>query len=526
MICPSCRTDNDDTADNCFQCGVGLFALTQGAVLAARYEILRPLGRGGMGMVYRALDRELDEQVAIKLLRADIARAPEMARRFRSEIKLARRVRHRNVCAIHEYGQDGHLRFIVMELVPGVDLRSVLRRDGPPPADRVYDIGLEVATGLQAIHDVGIVHRDLKTPNIMIDARGDVRLMDFGIAKSIDADASTGGTATGHIVGTPEYMSPEQARAQAVDARSDLYALGIVLFELFTGDVPFRGDTPVATLFKQVQDPPPLEGPRASRIPPAARPILRRALAKTPDERFASAREMGEALRLARLEGAGTARVAGIVPVPTPPPLPKTRADTWVSVPPPPPRWTRRVVISTLVAAGVVVAYVTFRPSSPGETQPSPVTASVTASTLAATDPPPRPSVVPVRHSETAAPSPARTEAPLRDAVRAVARPKPASFRPEPVRPAPTALPTTPPPGELALVVLPWAQVSVDGAAIGTTPLRKPIVLAAGEHTLVFTNPGYHPLEKRVTIASEKKTRLEVDLAAEAEPRAKDAATR
>jgi eukaryotic-like serine/threonine-protein kinase len=299
VICPSCRSTNDESADVCFKCGKGLFALTEGAVLASRYEILEPLGRGGMGMVYKAHDRELDETVAVKVLRGDLARSSVIAQRFRSEIKLARRVRHKNVCGIHEYGQEGDVRFISMEFVDGVDLRRILGQGGALPAAEAFEVSIQVADGLNAIHEEAIIHRDLKTPNIMRDRRGVVRLMDFGIAKQSEAE-SAHMTATGQIIGTPEYMSPEQIRGQKIDFRSDIYALGIVLFEIFTGDVPFRGDTPMVTLFKHLQDPPPLDGPEAVRLPGALVPVIRKALAKEPADRYASARELAEALREAR----------------------------------------------------------------------------------------------------------------------------------------------------------------------------------------------------------------------------------
>src|SRR5688572_1346833 len=178
MTCPSCRATNDDAADMCFNCGRGLSGLTRGSVIAGRYEILEQLGRGGMGLVYKAHDQQLDEVVVLKLLRADLARAEGMAKRFRSEIKLARRVRHPNVCAIHEFGQDGEFCFITMELVDGADLKREMRRKGALATAEAFDVALQLASGLQAIHEGGIVHRDLKTANIMRDRTGRVRLMD------------------------------------------------------------------------------------------------------------------------------------------------------------------------------------------------------------------------------------------------------------------------------------------------------------------------------------------------------------
>src|SRR5262249_26065384 len=160
-----------------------------------------------MGMVYRARDRDLREVVALKMIRPDLARQQHMERRFRSEVKLARRVRHPNVCSIYGDGEHRGLLYICMELVDGTDLRDVVRPRGVHPGAEAFDIAIQVAEGLKAIHDVGIIHRDLKTANIMRDGKGVVRLMDFGIAKKSRAEGTTAATATGQVLGTPEYMS-------------------------------------------------------------------------------------------------------------------------------------------------------------------------------------------------------------------------------------------------------------------------------------------------------------------------------
>ncbi|MCM2255416.1 MAG: serine/threonine protein kinase [Vicinamibacteria bacterium] len=265
----------------------------RGSVIAGRYELVDFLGRGGMGTVFRARDQALGDDVALKVLRPEIA-TPEYERRFRGEVKIARRVRHRNVCAIHDYGQEAGLHYIVMELVEGVDLKHLVKERGALPLPEAIHLVGQLAAGLQAIHDAGIVHRDLKTPNVMVDRRGVVRLMDFGIAKSMDSQ--TLATAVGMILGTPEYMSPEQVRAATLDPRSDLYALGVVAFELLTGRVPFKGDTPLATLMMHLQDEPPLELPLAAGLPAGIRAALKRVLAKDPQERFATAAEFAQAL--------------------------------------------------------------------------------------------------------------------------------------------------------------------------------------------------------------------------------------
>ncbi len=421
-LCPACGAENESFAERCFTCDAPLSraaAIRRGSLIANRYEVLSSLGRGGMGQVYKAHDRVLDEVVAVKVLRADLAESPDVQKRFRTEIKLARKVHHENVCGIHEYGEDGDLRFIVMEFIEGTDLKHALRERGPLPKDEVCDIAIQIAEGLAAIHAAGIVHRDLKTPNIMIDLQGRVRLMDFGIAKRF-AGGDTGSlTATGMIVGTPDYMSPEQARSRESDARSDIYSLGIVTFELVTGDLPFRAETPAATLLKQITEPPPLDGPRARRLPPELVPVLRRALEKDPDRRYGSAREMAQALRLARGSverpvplpivrpvGRGQAAAPALAPHAQPTPDTEQLADTHASGlsptvtrhPTPTPRPARAgrparsiavagvAVLVTLVAGGVLV----LRQQATFESGPTPA-----ATPAPAPMPAPAPTLVP-----------------------------------------------------------------------------------------------------------------------------------
>jgi hypothetical protein len=309
LICPSCGAKQEADTEVCFACGRLISALTQGHVLAARYEIQTLLGKGGMGVVYKAHDRLLDEPVAIKVLRSELMNTPDLARRFRSEIKLARKVSHTNVCRIHEYGEDGGLSYISMALIEGTDLRKILRRHPEGlPAGEAFEAAIQASEGLQAIHAVGIIHRDLKTPNIVRDAGGVVRLMDFGIAKEADRNAEF--TATGEVMGTPEYMSPEQCRGEKLDFRSDVYAMGIVVYEMFTGRVPFHGETVMSTLLQQLQEPPPLDGEAAARLPASVVPVLRRALAKRPSDRYESAALLADALRAARAVAAAASSAA------------------------------------------------------------------------------------------------------------------------------------------------------------------------------------------------------------------------
>ncbi len=296
MRCPACQASNDESAHACFECGATLLApIVRGTVIAARYEILRPLGKGGMGVVYLAHDRHLDETIALKVLRTDVADAEGLTRRFRAEIRLARRVTHPNVCRIYDYGEDGPRRFISMAHVDGVDLRRLLAENGPFPPAEALDVSLRVAEALSAIHEAGIVHRDLKTANIMRDANGAIRVMDFGIAKNIGGASAASLTGTGHVVGSPESMSPEQWTGQKADVRSDVYALGVVVFEVFAGRPLFTSDSVTGWMWQHLHAPPPLEA-----LPEAVRGIVGRALAKQPEDRFQSAAAVAAELRAVR----------------------------------------------------------------------------------------------------------------------------------------------------------------------------------------------------------------------------------
>jgi serine/threonine protein kinase len=332
--CPSCAAETKPSASVCAACG-GVIeppGLQPGAVVAGRYEVEGRLGAGGMGVVYKARDRMLDEVVALKVLRGDGTGSDEMARRFRSEIRLARAVSHRNVCRIHEYGEEGDFRYVSMAYVDGVDLRRMLRDRGRFSGEDAASLTVQVAEALEAIHAEGIVHRDLKPGNVMVDGRGVARVMDFGIAKQWENAAAVGMTGTGMLVGTPTYMSPEQIRGDKLDGRSDLYSLGIVMFELVTGRTPFRGDTPLAMLFKHINEPPPLHGPEAALIPGPIVPVLERALAKDRDQRYASAREMADALAQAGRECAETGLATGTI-APLPRVLPGPSAGSSASSP-------------------------------------------------------------------------------------------------------------------------------------------------------------------------------------------------
>ncbi|AKV04164.1 Serine/threonine protein kinase [Labilithrix luteola] len=226
------------------------------ALVANRYELLGMLGGGAMGTVYRARDRELDEIVALKVLRRELAATEGMLERFRREVKLARRVTHRNVARTFDIGEHGGDRFLTMELVRGEGLASLLTRRGRLPLAEVVSISRDVCAGLSAAHAAGVLHRDLKPDNVVLAEDGRAVITDFGIARA----ASEGelGRTVGGIVGTPAYMAPEQVEgAPNLDARADLYALGAMIFELLTGSLPWTGETVIAVAAARLLQPPP-----------------------------------------------------------------------------------------------------------------------------------------------------------------------------------------------------------------------------------------------------------------------------
>ncbi len=224
--------------------------LEEGVILGERYEILKRLGEGGMGAVYKARDHELDRLVALKVIRPELAGHPDILRRFKQELILARQVTHKNVVRIFDLGSADGRKFITMDFIEGRDLKSILNERERLPASEVTPILQQVCQGLEAAHAEGVVHRDLKPQNIMVDDAGRVWLMDFGLARSMEL---AGLTRTGVLMGTPDYMSPEQARAEKVDARSDLFSLGIIAYEMLTGELPFQGDTLMSKLLLRVQ---------------------------------------------------------------------------------------------------------------------------------------------------------------------------------------------------------------------------------------------------------------------------------
>lgn len=257
-------------------------------VFGRRYRATEKIGTGGMADVYKAVDEVLGRTVAVKVLHARYAADPTFAARFRQEAQAAANLQSPYIVNIYDWGQDGDVYYIVMELVRGTDLKSIIQQRGPQPSQRIAEIGVQVCSALMAAHGYDVIHRDIKPHNIMITGDGAVKVMDFGIARA----GNTTMTQTGSVLGTAHYVSPEQAQGRTLTAGSDLYSLGVVLYEAATGRLPFDADTPVAVALKQVNEPP--RPPRSIRpdLDPGLEAIILKAMAKSPTQRYESADEM------------------------------------------------------------------------------------------------------------------------------------------------------------------------------------------------------------------------------------------
>ncbi|MCX4507410.1 protein kinase [Streptomyces anulatus] len=270
-----------------------------GAVAGGRYQLRDLLGEGGMASVYLAYDSALDRQVAIKTLHTELGREQSFRERFRREAQAVAKLQHTNIVSVFDTGEDelggALMPYIVMEYVEGQPLGSVLAADirthGAMPADKALKVTADVLAALETSHEMGLVHRDIKPGNVMMTKRGIVKVMDFGIARAMQSGV-TSMTQTGMVVGTPQYLSPEQALGRGVDARSDLYSVGIMLFQLLTGRIPFDADSPLAIAYAHVQEEPVAPSSINRSVTPAMDALVARALKKNPNERFPSAAAM------------------------------------------------------------------------------------------------------------------------------------------------------------------------------------------------------------------------------------------
>jgi serine/threonine protein kinase/tetratricopeptide (TPR) repeat protein len=305
--CPKCGAENPDTLKFCGECGAKLvfpesprvsqtqtfdtstLELGRGTIFAGRYEVLDELGSGGMGKVYRVFDRKLGDEAALKLIRPEIAANRKTIERFKNELKIARKIAHTHVGRMYDLGEEKGIYFIAMEYVPGENLKSFIRRSGHLTVGKAVSLARQVCKGLAEAHRFGVIHRDLKPSNIMIDAEGNARIMDFGIARTLESKDITG---LGIIIGTPEYMSPEQAQGQKVDQRTDLYALGVVLYEMITGQVPFEDESTLNILRKHEFEQPRPPKDLNPEIPRSLNTLVLKCLEKPVERRYQNASDL------------------------------------------------------------------------------------------------------------------------------------------------------------------------------------------------------------------------------------------
>ena len=307
MICPKCQTENPENSRFCNHCASPLPPsedisgihtrtlqtafpkLTRGTTFAKRYEFIEELGKGGMGRVYKVFDNKIKEEVALKLLNPDIALDERTIARFSNELKFARKIIHKHVCRMYDLNEEKGTHYITMEYVPGEDLKSMLRMTKQLSVGTAISIAKQVCEGLIEAHKRGVVHRDLKPSNIMIDKEGNVRIMDFGIARSSE---SKGITRAGRMVGTPEYMSPEQVDGAEADQRSDIYSLGAILYEMLTGRQPYEGESSLSIALKHKTEPTPDPKELNEQIPKELSSVVMKCMEKDKRQRFQTADEL------------------------------------------------------------------------------------------------------------------------------------------------------------------------------------------------------------------------------------------
>ena len=307
MKCSKCHFKNPPGANFCSKCATQLISsedisiphtktletpikeLTRGTTFADRYEFIEELGTGGMGRVCKVFDKKINEDVAIKILRPEISEDEKTIERFGNELKFTRKIIHKNVCRMYDLNEEKGTQYITMEYVPGEDLKSTVVRVGQLNVGKAVSVAKQVCEGLIEAHKLGVVHRDLKPQNIMIDKEGNVRIMDFGIARSLK---TKGITAAGIMIGTPEYMSPEQAELKETDQRSDIYSLGVILYEMVTGRLPFEGDSPLSIAMKHKSEKP--SDPRRfnTQISPELSRVILRCMEKDKEKRCQRAEEL------------------------------------------------------------------------------------------------------------------------------------------------------------------------------------------------------------------------------------------
>jgi tetratricopeptide (TPR) repeat protein len=334
--------------------------LAPGTAFGSRYRIESLLGEGGMGAVYKAYDTELGRTVALKLVRPELATSPQTMQRFKQELLLASKISHKNILRIHDLGDAGGVKFITMALVEGTDLAGLIEKQGRLPFDRAMKYTRQLCSALEAAHNEGVVHRDLKPQNILIDQADNIYVSDFGLAKSLESEATVM-TRTGQILGTPRYMSPEQVEAREVDHRADIYSMGLIIYEMFTADIPFRGESAMQLMYQRVTAAP--QDPRTifPEMPDYLANIILKCLERDPAKRYQTCREVLDDLDAQNIPvlspAATTTRTATTTtaaPAPKPNAGPKPGSGTIsIEIPKPGGIWTMVIAMLAVAVAAV-----------------------------------------------------------------------------------------------------------------------------------------------------------------------------
>jgi serine/threonine-protein kinase len=321
-----------------------------GELVDGRYEIEDLVGTGGMSSVYRARDTVLERRVALKILHEHFSSDPEYGERFRREARAIARLNHPNIVTVIDRGDFRGRQFIVFELVPGDNLKDVVRRYGPLPVPEALALTHQIARGLSFAHEHGVVHRDVKPQNVLLDEGGTAKVTDFGIARSLEP--GDGLTQTGTVLGTSDYVSPEQASGRRVDARSDQYSLGVLLYELLTGELPYSADNFMAVAMRHLQDPVPSVRQRRPDVPQRVDEVVARALAKRPEDRFPTMEAMMAALEAALAEKATDGEATGELPPISRPSRPARTRPRRIA-----PLWAALLVVAAgALALGLILA--------------------------------------------------------------------------------------------------------------------------------------------------------------------------
>jgi eukaryotic-like serine/threonine-protein kinase len=312
-----------------------------GDVLQGRYELEELVGAGGMSSVYRAHDRLLDRKVALKILHEQYTDDAEQVGRFRHEARAVATLSHPRIVTVIDRGEHDGRQFIVLEYVDGENLKQLIRR-GPVPVETAVELAVQISEGLAFAHQQGLVHRDVKPQNVLLGGDGQAKVTDFGIARSLDVQH--GMTQTGTVLGTSDYIAPEQAQGRRVDEQTDVYSLGVVLYELLTGEVPFPGENFVAVAMRHINEPPPPIRDRRPDVPPRLEAAVQKAMAKDPRDRFSSMAELRRELEASLAESQGATQV---IPPGRPPGRRRRRGVS---------PWPVVLVVAALIAIGAVIA--------------------------------------------------------------------------------------------------------------------------------------------------------------------------